>query len=63
MVFIHSGDTYLWEKSIETVDLLFFLHEGIILCHSLESQFIHQVDLIWVIQMLSLFEKKDNILL
>lgn len=37
-------DLKFGEESIETVDLLSFLHVGIVLCDPLQSQFIHQVD-------------------
>jgi hypothetical protein len=38
---------YLGEKCVQTVHLLSLLHKGIILCHSFQSQFFHQVDFIW----------------
>ena len=37
-------DLELGEECIETVNLLSFLHVCIVLCDSLQSQFIHQVD-------------------
>ena len=35
---------YLWEQCIETVDFLSLLNIGIVLCHTLQSELIHQVD-------------------
>lgn len=44
----------LGEECVETVDLLLFLDKGVVLSDSLQRQLLHQVNLVWVSQVLPL---------
>ena len=51
-IFIHFHCTCLAEEGVEAVDLLFLLHESVVLRHSEQSELVHQVDLVGLLHVL-----------
>lgn len=49
-------DLQFRKQGIETVDLLSFLHERIVLGDASQSEFVHQIDLVWISHMFLLHE-------
>lgn len=48
------------EEGVETMDLLLFFHKRIVLCDTTKRQFVHEVDLEWIVHVLVLESLDDD---
>ena len=48
--FATCGTAYLGEQCIQAVDLLLFLYKCIVLGHTPKRKLVHEIDLVWLVQ-------------